>query len=77
VDFSGEIIRLPLLVLFLAGYFGQRWDVLRHARETRPRLAVLTRWVDIPPLEYTLPAGGCVALSLLFFFPAKRTWGRR
>jgi cell division protein FtsW (lipid II flippase) len=65
-----EIIRL-LLVLFLAGYFGQRWDVLRHARETRPRLAVLTRWVDIPPLEYTLPAAVCVALSLLFFFLQK------
>jgi len=31
-----EIIRL-LLVLFLAGYFGSRWDVLRHARETRGR----------------------------------------
>jgi len=30
-----EIIRL-LLVLFLAGYFGSRWDVLRHAKETRP-----------------------------------------
>ena len=62
-----EIIRL-LLVLFLAGYFGQRWDVLRHARETRGRLAALTRWVDIPPLEYTLPALVSVALSLLFFF---------
>ncbi len=65
-----EIIRL-LLVLFLAGYFGQRWDMLRHARETRGRLALLTRWVDIPPLEYTLPAAVCVALSLLFFFLQK------
>ncbi len=65
-----EIIRL-LLVLFLAGYFGQRWDMLRHARETRGRLALLTRWVDIPPMEYTLPAAVCVALSLLFFFLQK------
>jgi cell division protein FtsW (lipid II flippase) len=65
-----EIVRL-LLVLFLAGYFGQRWDVLRHARETRGRLALLTRWVDIPPLEYTLPVAVCVALSLLFFFLQK------
>ena len=46
-----EIVRL-LLVLFLAGYFAQRWDVLRHARETRPRLAGLTKYLDIPPLEY-------------------------
>jgi hypothetical protein len=36
-----EAIRL-LLVLFLAGYFASRWDVLRHARETRPKLAKLT-----------------------------------
>src|ERR1039458_8501360 len=49
-----EIIRL-LLVLFLAGYFAQRWDVLRHARETRQRLAPLTKHLDIPPLEYILP----------------------
>ena len=33
-----ELIRL-LLIFFLAGYFAQRWDVLRHARETRPKLA--------------------------------------
>src|SRR5208337_4482694 len=55
----------------VSGYFGQRWDVLRHARETRGRLALLTRWVNIPPLEYTLPAAVCVALSLLFFFLQK------
>jgi cell division protein FtsW (lipid II flippase) len=65
-----EIVRL-LLVLFLAGYFGNRWDVLRHARETRGRLSWLTRWMDIPPLEYTLPAAVSVALSLLFFFLQK------
>jgi cell division protein FtsI/penicillin-binding protein 2/cell division protein FtsW (lipid II flippase) len=62
-----EIIRL-LLVLFLAGYFAQRWDVLRHARETRQRLAPLTKHLDIPPLEYILPMAVSVALSLIFFF---------
>ena len=65
-----EIIRL-LLVFFLAGYFGGRWDVLRHARETRTSLAALTRRVDIPPVEYTLPAAVCVALSVIFFFLQK------
>ncbi len=65
-----EVIRI-LLVLFLAGYFAQRWDVLRHAREQRPRLAGLNRLGGIPPLEYTLPIFGCVALSLLFFFLQK------
>jgi cell division protein FtsW (lipid II flippase) len=62
-----EIVRI-LLVLFLAGYFAQRWDVLRHARETRPRLASLTSRLDIPPAEYTLPALVCAALSVVFFF---------
>ncbi|HUB80497.1 MAG TPA: FtsW/RodA/SpoVE family cell cycle protein, partial [Bryobacteraceae bacterium] len=65
-----EIIRL-LLIFFLAGYFGSRWDVLRHARETRPSMTRLTRHFDIPPLEYTLPVLACVALSLLFFFLQK------
>jgi cell division protein FtsW (lipid II flippase) len=65
-----EIIRI-LLVLFLAGYFAQRWDVLRHARETRPKVARLTRYVDIPPLEYVVPVLVSVALSLTFFFLQK------
>ncbi|MBV9506718.1 MAG: FtsW/RodA/SpoVE family cell cycle protein [Acidobacteriia bacterium] len=65
-----EIIRL-LLVFFLAGYFADRWDVLRHAREQRPSLAALTRRFDMPPVEYTLPALVCVALSLIFFFLQK------
>jgi cell division protein FtsW (lipid II flippase) len=62
-----EIIRL-LLVFFLAGYFAHRWDVLRHARESRPKLAALTSRMAIPPLEATLPVAVCVALSIIFFF---------
>ncbi|HUD98657.1 MAG TPA: FtsW/RodA/SpoVE family cell cycle protein [Bryobacteraceae bacterium] len=65
-----EIVRI-LLILFLAGYFAQRWDVLRHAREQRPRLALFNRLGGIPPLEYTIPIFACVALSLLFFFLQK------
>ena len=65
-----ELIRV-LLVFFLAGYFATRWDVLRHARETRASVAALTRRFDIPPLEYTLPVLVCVALSLAFFFLQK------
>jgi cell division protein FtsW (lipid II flippase) len=65
-----EIIRL-LLVFFLAGYFAERWDVLRHARERRPSVAALTRRFDIPPLEYILPAFISVGMSLLFFFLQK------
>ncbi len=62
-----EIIRL-LLILFLAGFFATRWDVLRHARETRPSLARLTQRFDIPPVEYTAPVIVSVVLSLIFFF---------
>ena len=65
-----ELIRI-LLVFFLAGYFAQRWDVLRHARETRTKVAWLSKYVDLPPLEYSLPVIVCVALSLLFFFLQK------
>ena len=65
-----EAIRL-LLLLFLAGYFARRWALLRHARESRPALAALTRRVDIPPVEYTLPVLASVALSLIFFFLQK------
>ncbi len=65
-----EVIRV-LLILFLAGYFAQRWDVLRHAREQRARLAVFNKLGGIPPLEYTIPIFGCVAFSLLFFFLQK------
>ena len=65
-----ELIRI-LLVLFLAGYFASRWDVLRHARETRALVSALTRRFDIPPLEYTIPVLACVALSLVFFFLQK------
>ena len=62
-----ELIRI-LLVLFLAGYFAERWDILRHVRETRPKLVWLSEKVDLPPLEYTVPVLVCVGLSLLFFF---------
>jgi cell division protein FtsW (lipid II flippase) len=65
-----EIVRI-LLVFFLAGYFANRWDVLRHARETRASLSALTRHFDIPPVEYTLPAAISVALSVAFFFLQK------
>jgi len=65
-----ELIRV-LLILFLAGYFAERWDVLRHARETRPRVAWLSKHIDLPPLEYTIPVIVCVGLSLLFFFLQK------
>jgi len=65
-----EIVRL-LLVFFLAGYFADRWEPIRHATERRPRLQALTRYFDIPPIEYTLPAFLSVGLCLAFFFLQK------
>jgi len=65
-----EAIRI-LLILFLAGYFADRWDVLRHVHEQRPWLARIARLGGIPPVEYTIPVFICVGLSLLFFFLQK------
>jgi cell division protein FtsI/penicillin-binding protein 2/cell division protein FtsW (lipid II flippase) len=62
-----EIIRL-LLIFFLAGYFATRWDILRHAHETRESLAPITRRFSIPPVEFTLPVLVSVVLCLIFFF---------
>ncbi|HYG99750.1 MAG TPA: FtsW/RodA/SpoVE family cell cycle protein [Terriglobales bacterium] len=65
-----ELIRL-LLIFFLAGYFARNWEILRNVQETRPALARITRFVNLPRLEYALPAFVCVALSLIFFFLQK------
>jgi len=65
-----EAIRV-LLILFLAGYFASRWDILRHTHEQRPWLARFNKLGGIPPVEYTVPVFVSVALSLLFFFLQK------
>ena len=56
-----------LLVLFLAGYFSQRWEFLRQ-RARRGRAWRGSRALAVPPLEYVLPVLVIVALSLVFFF---------
>jgi cell division protein FtsW (lipid II flippase) len=62
-----EAIKI-LLVLFLAGYFASRWELLRELKERRPELARVTRWFDVPRLEYLVPVLACVVVALLFFF---------
>ncbi len=59
-----EAIKI-LVVLFLAGYFFDRWEFLRELRETR---AGLPRALSIPKLEYLLPPLLAIGLVLLFFF---------
>ena len=65
-----EFIKI-LIVLFLAGYFAQRWEFLRVLKERRPELAGLAKHVDIPRLEYLLPVLTAVAVLLVFFFLQK------
>ncbi len=65
-----EVIRV-LLIFFLAGYFAERWEFLRTLREQRKELANISRWVEVPRLEYLLPVLGGVVLSLAFFFLQK------
>jgi cell division protein FtsW (lipid II flippase) len=59
-----EAIKI-LIVLFLAGYFYDRWEFLREVSETR---AGLPRKLAIPKLEYLLPPLLAMGLVLVFFF---------
>ncbi len=65
-----EIIRI-LVVFFLAGYLANRWEFLRTLRERREGLERVSRWVEVPRLEYLLPVVAGVAASLAFFFLQK------
>ena len=62
-----EAIKI-LVVLFLAGYFFDRWEMLRELKEKRGILAALPRWLSVPKLEYALPPIIALAVVLLFFF---------
>jgi cell division protein FtsW (lipid II flippase) len=59
-----EAIKI-LVVLFLAGYFFDRWEFLREIAETRAGLPLGLR---IPKLEYLLPPLLAMGLVLTFFF---------
>ena len=65
-----EVIRV-LIVFFLAGYFAERWEFLRTLRDRRKGLEKISRWVEVPRLEYLLPVLGGVIVSLAFFFLQK------
>ena len=65
-----EVIRV-LIVFFLAGYFAERWEFLRTLRDQRKGLEKISRWVEVPRLEYLLPVLGGVVVSLAFFFLQK------
>jgi cell division protein FtsW (lipid II flippase) len=62
-----EAIRL-LIVLFLAGYFARRWELLRSVRSDSVRGRALPPWLNLPRLEYLLPVVLGLALALALFF---------
>ncbi len=62
-----EVIKI-LIVLFLAGYFFDRWEFLRELPETRGALPGVLRKLGIPKLEYLLPPLLAIGLVLIFFF---------
>ncbi|MBL8214826.1 MAG: FtsW/RodA/SpoVE family cell cycle protein [Bryobacterales bacterium] len=62
-----EAIRI-LLVMFLAGYFGRNWDVLREMRQQSGPLSSLARLLHVARFDYTLPVFGGVAVAMLLFF---------
>jgi cell division protein FtsI/penicillin-binding protein 2/cell division protein FtsW (lipid II flippase) len=62
-----EVIRI-LIVLFLAGYFAQNWDALRHLKQQHGRLANLSARFSIPRLDYVLPVAVGVGISIVLFF---------
>ena len=69
-----EVIRI-FIVLFLAGYFAQNWDALRHLRQQHGRLASLSARFSIPRLDYILPVAVGVGLDRSIFL-ARRSGTR-
>jgi cell division protein FtsW (lipid II flippase) len=65
-----EFIKI-LIVFFLAGYFARRWEFLRVLKEKRAELAGVSRFIEIPRLEYIVPVLAAVMLTLVFFFLQK------
>ncbi len=74
VNFLGfqpvELIKI-LIALFLAGYFADRWELLREVPERRVGLGRAARHFPLPRLEYVLPPLIAIGLVLFFFFLQK------
>jgi cell division protein FtsW (lipid II flippase) len=74
VNFLGfqpvELIKI-LIALFLAGYFADRWELLREVHERRAPLGGAARLLPMARLEYVLPPLIAIGLVLFFFFLQK------
>ena len=62
-----EAIR-PLIALFLAGYFGRRWEWLRELAEPLARQHAILKRLHLPRVADLIPVAVGMALVLLFFF---------
>jgi cell division protein FtsW (lipid II flippase) len=62
-----EAIRF-LIVLFLAGYLGRRWELVRQLRETNVGGRRLPDWLNLPRLDHVLPVFAGVGIALVLFF---------
>jgi cell division protein FtsW (lipid II flippase) len=62
-----EAIRV-LLALFLAGYFAQRWELLRAVRSANVHGVRLPSWLNLPRARYAVPVLVGVASALMLFF---------
>ena len=61
-----EAIRL-LLAFFLAGYFAQRWELLRQVRSPLIGSRRVPAWLHLPRPEYIVPMAVGIGAALLFF----------
>ena len=65
-----EFIKI-LIVLFLAGYFAQRWEFLRVLKERRPELARDFETYRDPQARIPSAGARCGGVLLVFFFLQK------
>ena len=74
VNFFGfqpvELIKI-LIALFLAGYFADRWELLREVPERRLAIGIAGRRLALPRLEYALPPLVAMGVVVFFFFLQK------
>ena len=65
-----EAIRL-FIAVFLAGYLGRRWELVRQLRERTIRGHQVPAWLNLPRIDLVVPLLAGVGLSLLLFFTLK------
>jgi cell division protein FtsW (lipid II flippase) len=65
-----ELIKI-LIAVFLAGYFADRWELLREVPERRLRLGTAAHSLPLPRLEYAVPPLVAIGTVVFFFFLQK------